>query len=128
MIQTQTILKVSDNSGAKTVKCIKILGGFKRKYAVHGNIIIVAVQNLRNKSKLTSKVKKKEIYKALIIRTKIKDRTSNGFSLTFNNNSVILINKQGNFIGTRIMGSTSKTVVLNNKKNKKMSSLMSKIV
>jgi len=128
MIQTQTILKVSDNAGAKTVKCIKILGGFKRKYAVHGNIIIVAVQNLRNKSKLTSKVKKKEIYKALIIRTKIKDRTSNGFSLTFNNNSVILINKQGNFIGTRIMGSTSKTVVLNNKKNKKMSSLMSKIV
>ena len=59
MIQQQTILKVSDNSGAKTVKCIKVLGGFKKKYAKLGDIIIVAIQQLRNKSKKTSKVKKK---------------------------------------------------------------------
>ena len=72
MIQQQTILKVSDNSGAKTVKCIKVLGGFKKKYAKLGETIIVSVQELRNKSKITSKIKKKEIYKALIIQTKKK--------------------------------------------------------
>lgn len=70
MIQQQSILKVSDNSGAKTVRCLKVLGGFKKKYAKLGDIIIVSVQQLRNKSKKTSKVKKREIYKALILRTK----------------------------------------------------------
>lgn len=70
MIQQQSILKVSDNSGAKTVRCLKVLGGFKKKYARLGDIIIVSVQQLRNKSKKTSKVKKREIYKALILRTK----------------------------------------------------------
>jgi large subunit ribosomal protein L14 len=70
MIQQQSILKVSDNSGAKTVRCLKILGGFKKKYARLGDIIIVSVQQLRNKSKKTSKVKKREVYKALILRTK----------------------------------------------------------
>ena len=63
MIQQQTILKVSDNSGAKTVKCIKVLGGFKRKYAKLGDIIIVSVQKLRNKLKKNSKVKKKRFTK-----------------------------------------------------------------
>jgi large subunit ribosomal protein L14 len=72
MIQHQSILKVSDNSGAKEVKCIKVLGGFKKKYASVGNTIIVSVQKLRNKLKKNSKVKKKDIYKALIIRTKTK--------------------------------------------------------
>jgi len=59
MVQQQTILKVSDNSGAKTVKCIKVLNGFKKKYAALGDIIIVSVQKLRNKLKKNSKVKKK---------------------------------------------------------------------
>ena len=70
MIQQQTILKVADNSGAKTVKCIKVLGGFKRKFAFLGDIIVVSVQQLRNKSKITSKVQQGEVLKALIIRTK----------------------------------------------------------
>ena len=74
MIQQQTILKVADNSGAKTVKCIKVLGGFKRKFAYLGDIIIVSVHQLRNRSKTTSKVQKGEIYKALIIRTKTKTK------------------------------------------------------
>ena len=56
MIQQQTILKVADNSGAKTVKCIKVLGGFKKRFARLGDTIIVSVQQLRNKSKITSKV------------------------------------------------------------------------
>ena len=72
MIQQQTILKVTDNSGAKTVKCIKVLNGFKRQFAVLGDLIIVSVQKLRNKARLTSKVRKGEVHKAIIIRTKNK--------------------------------------------------------
>jgi len=70
MIQQQTILKVADNSGAKTVKCIKVLNGFNRRVALLGNVIVVSVQKLRNKSRTTSKVQRGEVYKALIIRTK----------------------------------------------------------
>ena len=104
MIQQQTILKIADNSGAKTVKCIKILGGFKKKTAKLGDIIIVSIQKLRNKSKKTSKVKKREVYKALIIRTKMANQETNGLNLKFKDNAAILINKQGNPIGTRIVG------------------------
>ena len=72
MIQQQTILKVADNSGAKTVKCIKVLAGFNRRFAVLGDIIVVSVQKLRNKSRSTSKVQKGEVYKAIVLRTKNK--------------------------------------------------------
>jgi len=70
MIQQESILQVADNSGAKTVKCIKVLGGYKKKSAALGDILITSIQELRNKSKITSKVKKGEIYKALVVRTK----------------------------------------------------------
>lgn len=104
MIQSQTILKIADNSGAKTVKCIKVLEGFKKRTAKLGDIIIVSIQKLRNKSKKTSKVKKGEIYKALIIRTKTTNNQNSGLNLKFKDNAVVLINKQGNPIGTRIIG------------------------
>ena len=104
MIQQQTVLKVADNSGAKTVRCIKVLGGFKKKIAKLGDTVIVSVQKLRNRSKKTSKIKKKEVCKALIIRTKSTYRKNTGISLGFNDNAVVLINKQGNPIGTRILG------------------------
>lgn len=104
MIQQQTILKVSDNSGAKTVKCIKVLGGFKKKYAKLGDVIVVSVQKLRNKLKKDAKVKKKEIYKALIIRTKTYSKKKNGFDIQFQENAVVLINNQNNPIGTRVIG------------------------
>lgn len=78
MIQVQTILKVSDNSGAKYVKCIKVLGGFKRKVAFIGDLIIVSVKELRNKSKKTSKVLKGDVYKAIIIRTRQKQKNNDG--------------------------------------------------
>jgi large subunit ribosomal protein L14 len=104
MIQQQTILKVSDNSGAKTVKCIKVLGGFKKKFATLGDIIVVSVQQLRNTSKKTSKVLKGMVFKALIIKTKIKYTKKDGSNLKLQNNSVVLLNKQGNLIGTRILG------------------------
>lgn len=104
MIQQQTILKVADNSGAKTVKCIKVLGGFKRRFAYLGDTIIVSVQQLRNKSKITSKVKKGEIFKALIIRTKTKAKKKDGSTIFFDENYVSLINKNGNPVATRILG------------------------
>ena len=108
MIQSQTILKVADNSGAKTVKCIKVLGGFKKKTAKLGDIVIVSIQKLRNKSKKTSKVKKREVYKALIIRTKITQNQITKLNFKFNDNAVILINKQNNPVGTRVLGPISK--------------------
>ena len=83
MIQQQTILKVIDNSGAKTVKCIKVLGGYKKKYAFLGEVIIVSVKNLRNKSKITSKVKKGEVCRALIVRTKKKYLNKDGSTFFF---------------------------------------------
>ena len=70
MIQQQSILKVCDNSGAKTVKCIKVLGGFNKKIAKLGDIIVVSIQKLRNKSKITSKVKKVKFIKLLYLEQK----------------------------------------------------------
>jgi large subunit ribosomal protein L14 len=102
MIQPRTILKVLDNSGAKTVRCIKITKGFKKKYAKLGDIIIVSVQQLRNKLKKSSKVKKKEIYKAIILGTKT-GYHNNGLYVKFQENVVILINIQKEIIGTRIL-------------------------
>jgi large subunit ribosomal protein L14 len=110
MIQQQTILKVADNSGAKTVKCIKVLGGFKKRYARLGDIIVVSVQQLRNKSKKTSKVLKGGVFRALVVRTKTQYKKKDGSSFSLNENSVTLINKQGNPIGTRILGPIPKTL------------------
>ena len=110
MIQNQTILKVTDNSGAKTVKCIKISGGFRKRHANLGDTIIVSVQRLRNKSKKTSKVLKGGIFKALIIRTKTQSKKTDGSLFILNENSVALINKQGTPIGTRILGPIPKTL------------------
>lgn len=126
MIQTQSILKVADNSGAKTVRCIKVLGGFQRKYAKLKDIIVISIQSLRNNSKNTSKVKKKEVYKALIIRTKTKNKTNSGFINEFKENSVILINKQGNPIGTRVIGPMPKDFLC--KKFQKFISIASGII
>jgi large subunit ribosomal protein L14 len=121
MIQQQTILKVADNSGAKTVKCIKVLGGFKKRYSRLGDIIVVSVQQLRNKSKKTSKVLKGGVFRALVIRTKTQYKKKDGSSFALNENSVTLINKQGNPIGTRILGPIPK--ILKKKKFMKFVSL-----
>jgi large subunit ribosomal protein L14 len=126
MIQQKTKLRVSDNSGAKSVRCIKVLGGFKKKIAKLGDIIVVSVQQLRNKSKNTSKVKKKEVYKALIIRTKNGFMKKNGFKSIFFENAVVLINKQGNPVGTRIIGPIPK--ILKKKSSQKILSISSAII
>lgn len=124
MIQQNTILKVSDNSGAKTVKCIKVLGGFKKKIAKIGDIIVVSIQQIRKKSNV--KVKKKEVYQALLIRTKVNYSKKNGFKDLFFENSVILINKQGNPIGTRMLGPVTRT--LKKKKLQKILSISSSVI
>lgn len=104
MIQQQTLLKVVDNSGAKTVKCIKVLGGYKRKSAFIGDIVIVSVQELRNKFKVNSKVKKGEVLSAIILRTKKSKKRKDGSIFFFDENVVTLINKQEKSLATRILG------------------------
>lgn len=121
MIQQQTILKVADNSGAKTVRCIKVLGGFQKRYANLGDIIVVSVQQLRNRSKKTSKVPKGGVFRALVIKTKKQYKRKDGLSFISQENAVALINKQGNPIGTRILGPIPK--VLKKKKFMKFISL-----
>ena len=100
MIQTHTMLNVADNSGAKKVQCIKVLGGTRRKYASIGDIIIVAVKEaLPN-----SGVKKKEVCRAVIVRTTKEIRRKDGSYIRFDNNSVVLIDDQNNPRGTRVFG------------------------
>ena len=100
MIQQQTVLTVADNSGAKRVMCIKVLGGSRRRYASIGDIIVVAVKEAIPQAK----VKKGEVRKAVIVRTKREVRRSDGSSIRFDDNSAVLINEQGEPVGTRIFG------------------------
>ena len=100
MIQMQSVLDVADNSGAKKVMCIKVLGGSKRKYASVGDIIVVSVREAIP----NSKVKKGEVMKAVIVRTAKELSRPDGSYIRFDNNSAVLINPQMEPIGTRIFG------------------------
>ena len=105
MIQNGSFLNVIDNSGAKVIYCIKVVSGYKRRYASIGDLIVVSVKSLRSKRRAASKTKKGEVYKAVVVRIKKKFFSFNGDSLNFLENSVVLLNKQNKFIGTRIFGS-----------------------
>jgi len=100
MIQMQTRLKVADNSGAKEVQCLKVLGGSKRRYAAIGDIIVVSIKEAMP----NSKVKKGDVAKAVIVRTKQKLRRPDGSYLCFDDNSAVLINAALEPVGTRIFG------------------------
>ncbi|HXR36682.1 MAG TPA: 50S ribosomal protein L14 [Candidatus Binataceae bacterium] len=100
MIQTQTVLDVADNSGARKVMCIKVLGGSKRKYATIGDIIVVAVKEAIP----NAKVKKGDVTKAVIVRTAKEIGRSDGSYIRFDNNSAVLVDNQHEPIGTRIFG------------------------
>jgi large subunit ribosomal protein L14 len=100
MIQQQTRLKVADNSGAKEVMCIKVLGGSKRRYASLGDIIVVTVKEAIPRSK----VKKGEVCKAVVVRTKRTHKRSDGSSIRFDENSAVILNTQNEPVGTRIFG------------------------
>jgi len=100
MIQMRSILEVADNSGAKRLGCIKILGGTRRRYASLGDVIIVSIKDaLPN-----SKIKKGEVARAVIVRTKKEVERPDGSFIKFDDNSAVLINPQGEPIGTRIFG------------------------
>lgn len=100
MIQPETRLNVADNSGAKQVQCIKVLGGSKRKYAGVGDIIVVSVKDAIPRGK----VKKGEVHRAVVVRTAKETYRPDGSAIRFDNNAAVIINKQNEPIGTRIFG------------------------
>lgn len=100
MIQMQTNLDVADNSGARRVQCIKVLGGSKRKSAGVGDIIVVSVKEAIPRGR----VKKGDVHRAVIVRTAKEVRRADGSAIRFDRNAAVLINKQGEPIGTRIFG------------------------
>ena len=100
MIQLRTVLDVADNSGAKKVQCIKVLGGSRRRYARIGDIIVVAVRETDPRST----VKKGEVTKAVVVRTRKEIRRPNGTYIKFDVNSAVLINDNREPLGTRIFG------------------------
>ena len=100
MIQMQTNLDVADNSGARRVQCIKVLGGSKRKYASVGDIIVVSVKEAIPRGR----VKKGDVRKAVVVRTAKEVRREDGTAIRFDRNAAVLINPAGEPIGTRIFG------------------------
>jgi len=107
MIQSGTFLNVIDNSGAKKALCIKILNaGYKQRYAKIGNLILVSIKVIKYFKNI--KIKKGEICKALIVRTKYKNYTNSANFKKFNTNDIVLINKKNKLIGTRIFGTLPK--------------------
>lgn len=100
MIQMQSVLDVADNSGARKVMCIKVLGGSRRRYARIGDVIRVSIKEAIPRGK----VKKGEVVKAVVVRTKKEIRRPDGSAIKFDGNAVVLLNAQEQPIGTRIFG------------------------
>ena len=100
MIQVETNLLVADNSGARRIQCIKVLGGSKRRYASVGDVIVVTIKEAIPRGR----VKKGEITKAVVVRTAKDIRRPDGSAIRFDSNAAVLINPQGEPIGTRIFG------------------------
>ena len=100
MIQNETRLKVADNSGAKQLLCIKVLGGSKRRYATVGDVIVVSVKEAMP----NSKVRKGDVMRAVVVRTTKEIRRADGSYIKFDDNSAVLITQQNEPIGTRIFG------------------------
>ena len=122
MIQMQTRLAVADNTGAKEVMCIKVLGGSRRRTAGVGDIIVCSVKNVMP----GSEVKKKSVVRAVIVRTKKPTRRSDGSYVRFDNNAVVLIDNDKNPRGTRIFGAVARE--LRERNFMKIVSLASEVV
>ena len=122
MIQMQTNLDVADNSGARRVQCIKVLGGSKRKYASIGDIIVVSVKEAIPRSR----VKKGQVMKAVGVRTAKGVRRPDGSIIRFDRNAAVLVNPQGEPIGTRIFGPVTRE--LRAKKHMKIVSLAPEVL
>lgn len=100
MIQEHTILDVADNSGARKVMCIKVLGGTRRRYASVGDVIVVAVKEAIP----NGKIKKGDVHRAVVVRTSREVRRADGSYIKFDENSAVLINKEKELIGNRVFG------------------------
>ncbi|HFC47035.1 MAG TPA: 50S ribosomal protein L14 [Dissulfuribacter thermophilus] len=100
MIQQETLLNVADNSGAKKVCCIKVLGGTRKRYARIGDVIVVSVKEAMP----NSKVKKGDVARAVIVRTKKEQSRPDGSRIRFDENAAVIINQYGEPVGTRIFG------------------------
>lgn len=122
MIQMQSKLEVADNSGAKEVKCIKVLGGSKRMSANLGDIIVVAVQQALP----GGKIKKGDVKRAVIVRTKYPVRREDGSYISFDKNSVVILNPNKEPVGTRIFGPVARE--LRNKNFTKICSLAPEVL
>ena len=122
MIQMQTNLEVADNSGARRVMCIKVLGGSKRRYASIGDTIVASVKEAIPRGR----VKKGDVHQAVIVRTAKELRRQDGTSIRFDRNAAVLINKQGEPIGTRIFGPVTRE--LRGKKFMKIVSLAPEVL
>jgi large subunit ribosomal protein L14 len=122
MIQMQSRLSVADNTGAKEVMCIKVLGGTRRRYAHLGDVIICSVKSVIP----GSEVKKKAVVRGVIVRTKNPARRPDGSYVRFDNNAVVLIDKDNNPRGTRIFGAVARE--LRDRKFMKIVSLANEVV
>ena len=122
MIQMQTVLRVADNSGARRVQCIKVLGGSRRRYAGLGDVIVVSVKEALP----TARVKKGEVARAVVVRTKREYQRPDGTYIKFDTNSAVLITKDNEPIGTRIFGPVARE--LRAKKFMKIVSLAEEVV
>ncbi len=122
MIQMQTNLDVADNSGARRVQCIKVLGGSKRRFATVGDVIVVSIKEAIPRGK----VKKGDVHQAVIVRTAKEIHRADGSSISFDRNAAVLINKQGEPMGTRIFGPVTRE--LRGKKFMKIISLAPEVL
>ena len=122
MIQMQTVLDVADNSGAKSVRCIKVLGGSRRRYAGLGDIIVVSVQ----KSIPGSNIKSGAVVKGVVVRVRKATRRADGSYVRFDRNAVVIVDIDGNPRGTRIFGAVARE--LRDRRFMKIVSLASEVV
>jgi large subunit ribosomal protein L14 len=122
MIQMQTLLDVADNSGAKTARCIKVLGGTRRRYAGLGDIIVVSVQ----KALAGSAIRSGAVVKGVVVRTKKASRRADGSYVKFDRNAIVIVDNDGNPKGTRIFGAVARE--LRDRRYMKIVSLASEVV
>ena len=122
MIQVQTEMLVADNTGAKRIECIKVLGGSKRRYASVGDVIVVSIKEAAPRGK----VKKGDVHRAVVVRTRKEIRRVDGSAIRFDSNAAVLINKQEEPIGTRIFGPVTRE--LRGKKFMKIISLAPEVL
>ena len=122
MIQMQSNISVADNSGARRLQCVKVLGGSKKRFASIGDIVVVSIKDAIPRGK----VKKGDVYKAIIVRTKKDFSRTDGSSIRFDQNAAVLLDKQEEPVGTRIFGPVTRE--LRSKKFMKIISLAPEVL